>query len=97
MAARNVVIHVGAQPTCVPDPVYLSKGAGDYAVWTCPQNPNFQVIFPQGTPFSSAKFTQATSNSGVPILTPDHGYTVSFKYLVEVGGNVADPGVIVTE
>ena len=87
----------GAKPTVSvsPDPVHVSKGKNEEVVWTCPQNLDFTVIMENGTPFNSSKFTPTVDHSGVPILTPDPGAEVYFKYLVEVGGNVVDPGVIV--
>jgi len=98
---KIILITPGSPPTLSappgaaysPDPVHLSKSGGDQVQWVCSQD--FNVIMVYGTPFAVAKFTQASSRSGVPILTPDYGAQVYFKYLVEVGGQVADPGVIV--
>jgi len=60
-----------------------------------PKNLDFTVIMANGTPFQLSKFTATADHSGVPILTPDPGASVYFKYLIEVAGRVADPGVII--
>ena len=78
-----------------PEEVHVHKGKNEEVVWTSPQNHDFTVIMENGTPFHDSKFTKSAAHSGVPILTPDPGAEVYFKYLVEVGGVVADPGVIV--
>jgi hypothetical protein len=101
MAQQNVYISAGIPPTCTPVVVSLSVGAGDFVVWqpAAGQNfTNFNVMMDHGTlgsPFLGAKFDQKNSNSGVPLVTPANGKSVYFKYLVEVGGYVADPGVII--
>ena len=78
-----------------PDPVHVSKSKNQEVVWTSSQNLPFTVIMEPGTPFSGSKFTQSANHSGVPVLTPDPGAEIYFKYLVEVEGNIADPGVFV--
>jgi hypothetical protein len=89
----NVTIIPGNPPRVSPDPVYISKKRHEQVVWTCKEN--FKITMNQPTPFVSTHFTHTTDHSGEPILTPDEGREMYFKYSVEVGGHVADPGVIV--
>ena len=96
MARQIVTINPGNPPTCTPEKVHLSVSAGDFVVWQCSQN--FNVMMDHGTvgsPFLGAKFDQVNNNSGVPLMTVPIGKSIYFKYLVEVGGFVADPGVFV--
>jgi len=85
------------QPTVSvnPETVRIHKSKNEEVVWTSPQNLPFTVIMEPGTPFKGSKFTQSAAHSGVPVLTPDPGAEIYFKYLVEVEGNIADPGVFV--
>jgi hypothetical protein len=93
LSPQVVRIIPGNPPRVVPDTVTISKCKHEQVVWECPEE--FTVTMNGTSPFVSAHFTKATNQSGEPILTPDAGIALYFKYSVEVGGNVADPGVIV--
>jgi len=85
----------GKAPTCVPDPIVISKKQKHEVVWTCQSQENFTVVMQSPSPFAQSAFTQDDSHSGEPILTPDTGKQLQFKYTVIVGKDTADPGVII--
>jgi hypothetical protein len=89
----RVQIIPGNPPQVVPDTVTISKTQHQQVVWEC--TAEFTVTMEGTSPFGSAHFTRATNQSGEPTLTPDAGISLYFKYSVEVGGHVVDPGVIV--
>ena len=86
-----VTITPGNAPTVSPDPVQISKSAGDQVEWECPDCTNgFAVHFPQGTPFDSSSFNKANPNSGA---VRGNAATHLYHYTVTVNGHTADPGV----
>ena len=93
IVAKTVTIFPGNPPTLSEDPVSISKSKNEEVVWKCSEE--FSVTIAGTSPFVSQHFTQTTNHSGVPILTPDPGVSLQFKYSVEVGGQVADPGIII--
>jgi hypothetical protein len=95
VVTKTVKIFPGNPPTVSEDPVSLSKSKNEEVAWTCSEK--FTVTMEGTSPFVSQHFTQSTNHSGVPILTPDAGVSLSFKYSVEVGGHIADPGIIINK
>jgi hypothetical protein len=90
------ISYVGSHPpTCFPDRLRLSKRNHDHILWSCLQDPNWKVTMQDPSPFKDKVFTAANPDSGEPILTPDPGTCLYFKYAVEAGGLTTDPGVII--
>ncbi len=92
---KTITIFSGNPPTVSEDAVSLSKSNNEEVAWQCAET--FIVNINGTSPFASNTFTPTTNHSGVPILTPDPGVQLYFKYSVEVGGYVADPGLIITK
>ncbi|MDE3137643.1 MAG: hypothetical protein KGL59_13785 [Acidobacteriota bacterium] len=85
----TVTITAGPPPAASPDPVTISKKAGDQVEWKC-DGCTFSIHFPQGTPFSSGTFDNAHANSGA---VQSNAKTGLYHYAVTVNGHTTDPGV----
>ena len=90
----TVNITPGNPPTVDLDPVYLSKGRKDEVVWDCPGDPNFEVIFETGSPFTKDRFSNGKNRSG-PAKATAKEKPYEYKYTVKAGGGTADPSTIV--
>lgn len=91
--AVTVTITPGTPPTVSPDPVEVSKSAGDEVAWECPDcKSGFAVHFPKKSPFASHSFSNKSANSGKVSAKTAPG---TFHYTVTVNGHTADPSVIV--
>ena len=89
----TVTITAGTPPTVSPDPVEISKSAGDVVMWECPDcTAGFTVHFPQKSPFASKSFSNKNPNSGKVSAKAAKG---TYHYTVTVNGQTADPSVIV--
>lgn len=81
----------GGAITVSPDPVPISKSAGDSVKWECPKCPDgWKIHFPKGTPFSSTDFDQSHPNSGAAL---GKAKLRTYKYGVKINKASADPGV----
>ncbi len=94
-AYRCVVVNItpgNPQPTVDLDPVKVFKWRKDEVVWECEEDPNFEVIFDQGSPFTSRRFDRSQNHSG-----PAEGNAEEkpYKYTVKAGGGTLDPDLIV--
>jgi hypothetical protein len=73
----------------------LSKRNKDKVRWKgSPANLPFMVCFGDRSPFKNKHFYKARSDSG-PIRIRPCGPEEYFKYSVEVGDTVLDPGIII--
>lgn len=77
-----------------PSPI-LSKRRKDKVKWVAnPQNLKFLVCFGDKTPFKYKHFGNVRPNSGDIKITPSCGMEF-FKYSIEIGKKVLDPGIII--
>ena len=82
----------GMGPTVAKDPIIIDRTQGGDNLeieWLCSQA--FSVSFPNGSPFQQQNFNNANNYSGA--ITANASGT--YKYNVEVNGQVLDPQVIV--
>jgi plastocyanin len=89
----TVTITPANPPTVSPDPVEISKSAGDEVEWVCPDcTGDFAVHFPKKSPFAGKSFNKKSPKSGKVSAKAALG---TYHYTVTVNGHTADPGVIV--
>jgi hypothetical protein len=90
---KPVTVTVQNGYPCVgEDPIVLDKNLGESIEWVPqPANLRFTVCFASETPFAERHFHEHRPASG-PV---NKGATGRYKYTIEVGGVVLDPGVIV--
>jgi plastocyanin len=87
----TVTITPGTPPTVSPDPVEISKSAGDEVTWECPDcKAGFAVHFPKKSPFASHSYSNKSPKSGKASAKAAVG---TYHYTVTVNGHTADPGV----
>ena len=98
-AKATKTVTITTNPLSVDKPsVTISKKNKENVVWqTRPPGKDFVVAFEGTSPFSRQTFDQDHNDSGVPVLTPDPGVSLAFKYWVQVGDQVLDPGVIIQQ
>lgn len=90
---HTVTITPANPPTVSPDPVTISKSAGDQVDWVCPKcTSGFAVHFPQASPFTDNAFSDKNPQSGRVTAQAAAG---TYHYTVTVNGNTVDPSVIV--
>jgi len=109
MKARSLTVDVEAKrqsinchhdsdgPCAEPDPLHLSKSAGDQAEWSSTQGRAFTIHFGSRSPFAGATFhvPRGGSVSSGPI-TGQPGS--SYKYSLENDqGKVKDPTIIIDQ
>jgi plastocyanin len=87
----TVTITPGTPPTVSPEPVEISKSAGDEVKWECPDcTAGFAVHFPKKSPFAGKSFSDKSPNSG---KVSGKAATGLYHYTVTENGHTADPGV----
>lgn len=85
---KTVTITAGPPPSVSPDPVNISKTAGDVVAWKC--YCTWQVHFAHGSPFASDTFDNSHAQSGPVRSDAAKGL---YHYAVTVNGHTTDPGV----
>lgn len=98
-AAKGTTVTISTNPLAVSqENVTISKSKNEEVIWKSDQD--FVVAFEGTSPFKRKIFTGTAGtavHSGVPLLTPDPGISLEFKYSVQVGDQVLDPGVIIQQ
>jgi len=87
------ITHIpGYEPKCDPPNVHIRKHLHEEVVWECAEN--FTVTMKTTTPFDGGNFDQGHNHSGEarPEVPPS---STAYYYSVQVGSDIADPGVIV--
>lgn len=90
--AVTITYVAGVGPTVDQDPIVIDRNQGGNYIeieWLCQQT--FSVSFPNGSPFQQQSFNNRSSYSGA--ITANASGT--YKYNVEVNGQILDPQVIV--
>ncbi len=96
MSTTTVTISmVGNTIDVTPYAPVLKKTRKDKVKWQGrPANLNFVVCFGHRTPFKFRHFHKNRPNSGAILINPA-GPEEYFKYSVEIGNIVLDPGIII--
>jgi hypothetical protein len=87
---KLVTIAVDAQgnPTCNPMEVDIWSTLGDTVKWMS-SGIGFLIIFASGSPFAESRFSGPSISSGAIQAGASGGY----KYSVQVGSKILDPGL----
>ncbi len=97
MAIKTITVSMNGDSIQVtPDPLVLKKIQNDKAKWEGnPSNLDFYVCFREKTPFKHRHFHKNRPQSG-PIEIELSQTEEYFKYSVEIGDIVLDPGIIIS-
>jgi hypothetical protein len=90
--AVNITYVPGAPPRVDADPIVIDRTQGGNnveIVWLCSQT--FYICFPNDSPFQQRHYGSLDNHSG-PILP---GASGTYKYTVEIDGQILDPQVII--